>query len=89
MSKKLATYVHVNGEVYGPDDKVPADVAKQITNPKAWADGSAPDDDSGSASYSSLKKDELEAEVASRGLDVSGTKAELVAALEAHDAENA
>lgn len=40
-SKKLAAYVHVNDEVYGPDDDVPADVAKQITNPKAW--GEEPD----------------------------------------------
>lgn len=38
-SKKLATYVHVDGVAYGPDSDVPADVAKQITNPKAWADG--------------------------------------------------
>lgn len=37
-AKKLATYVHVNGEVYGPDDDVPAAVAKQITNPKAWGE---------------------------------------------------
>ncbi len=36
-AKKLTTYVHVNGSVYGPDDDVPADVAKQIENPKAWA----------------------------------------------------
>lgn len=44
-TKKLATFVHVNGSVYGPDDEVPADVAKEITNPKAWADGSNADDD--------------------------------------------
>lgn len=35
--KRLATYVHVDGAVYGPDDEVPAEVAEQITNPKAWA----------------------------------------------------
>ena len=37
----LSRYVHVNGSVYGPGDTVPADVAKLITNPKAWA-ASAP-----------------------------------------------
>ncbi len=42
--KKLASFVHVNGEVYGPDSDVPADVAKQISNPNAW-DGDAPSDD--------------------------------------------
>lgn len=41
MSKKLSTYVHVhdadgNPHVFGPDDDVPADMAKLITNPKAW-----------------------------------------------------
>lgn len=36
MARKLNTYVHVEGEAYGPDDEVPADVAKQITNPDVW-----------------------------------------------------
>lgn len=35
--KRLASFVHVGGKVYGPNDDVPADVAKQITNEKAWA----------------------------------------------------
>lgn len=43
VNKKLVTYVHVDGEVYGPDSDVPAEVAKQITNPKAWGD--KPEDD--------------------------------------------
>lgn len=34
--KKLATFVHVDGQAYGPEDDVPADVAKKIENPKAW-----------------------------------------------------
>ena len=43
VAKKLRTYVHLqdsNGDkiVFGPDDKVPAWAAKQITNPKCWAD---------------------------------------------------
>ena len=36
---KLNTFVHVDGKQYGPDDDVPADVAKQITNPDVWDDG--------------------------------------------------
>lgn len=36
-ARKLRTYVHVDGQVYGPDSDVPAEVAKRITNPKAWA----------------------------------------------------
>jgi hypothetical protein len=36
MGKKLARYVNVDGATYGPDDDVPADIAEQITNPKAW-----------------------------------------------------
>lgn len=35
-ARKLRTYVHVDGQVYGPDDDVPAEVAKRIENPKAW-----------------------------------------------------
>lgn len=41
MAGKLAGFVHVHGpngsRVFGPDDEVPADVAKLVTNPKAWA----------------------------------------------------
>lgn len=36
-SKKLATYVHVDGVEYGPDSEVPAEVAKKITNDDVWA----------------------------------------------------
>ncbi len=38
MARKLARYVTVGGTTYGPKDDVPPDVAKQITNPKVWAD---------------------------------------------------
>lgn len=37
-AKKLATYVHVDGQQYGPDSDVPADVAKKIENPDVWAE---------------------------------------------------
>lgn len=104
-----------NGEpkAFGPDDTVPAWAAKQITNPAAWADSDGdPDasgDDGGSGdggdgsdkapSYSSMKKADLEAEVAKRNevradddvieVEGKGTVADLVAALEADDAANA
>ncbi len=42
---KLNTHVSVDGTWYGPDDDVPAGVAKQITNPNVWADGDAPASD--------------------------------------------
>ncbi len=49
--KKLARHVTVAGVTYGPRDDVPADVLKQITNPKAFiaiddedADGDGEDD---------------------------------------------
>ena len=34
--RKLARHVTVAGTTYGPGDTVPEDVAKRITNPKAW-----------------------------------------------------
>ncbi len=40
---RLAARVQVGGKWYGPDDAVPDDVAAQIRNPKAWADGKVPD----------------------------------------------
>lgn len=42
-ARKLASFVHVDGVAYGPDDDVPVDVAKQITNPSAWAPEAEPD----------------------------------------------
>lgn len=38
MSRRLNTFVHVRGVVYGPADEVPDDIAKLITNPNVWAD---------------------------------------------------
>lgn len=34
--RKLARHVTVAGVTYGPGDDVPADIAEQIRNPKAW-----------------------------------------------------
>jgi len=97
--------------VFGPDDDVPGWAAKVITNPAAWGDDSyedaplAPptpsstsgddDGDGGVPAYGSMKKAELEAEVARRNegreevdhiqVGGNGTKADLVAALVADD----
>lgn len=40
-ARKLAANVWVDGVLYAADSDVPAEVAKSITNPKAW--GSEPD----------------------------------------------
>lgn len=40
---KLASYVFVDGQPYGPNDDVPADIARRITNPNAWEGGEVPD----------------------------------------------
>ncbi|MFD3517710.1 hypothetical protein [Streptomyces sp. NPDC058657] len=37
MSRRLIGYVHVGGRAYGPDDEVPADVARRIGD-HAWQD---------------------------------------------------
>lgn len=52
--KKLARYTTIGGVTYGPDDKLPADVAKQITNPKAWE---ADEDSPGEADASEAEGD--------------------------------
>jgi hypothetical protein len=49
MARKLKTYVHVDGEAYGPDDEVPADVAKKITNPDVWDGAEETTSDAGEA----------------------------------------
>lgn len=38
MAGRLKVYVTVDGQQYGPDDTVPADVAKKIDNPDVWAE---------------------------------------------------
>lgn len=38
MGRRLRTYVHVAGRAYGPEDDVPAEVAKEITAPGVWED---------------------------------------------------
>lgn len=38
MAGRLATYVEVDGTWYGPNDRVPDEVADRITNQDAWAE---------------------------------------------------
>lgn len=43
MTRKLKANVYVGGVLYPADQAPPAEVAAQITNPKAWGD--EPDDE--------------------------------------------
>lgn len=45
MGRRLNTFVHIDGQVYGPSSDVPDEVAERITNPKVWDDGELPDAD--------------------------------------------
>lgn len=93
MGKQLAANVNLDGVLYEAGSTPPADIAEQITNPKAWGDSDSGDD---ATAYSSMKKADLEAEVARRNegrnegdvIQVAGkgTVADLVTALEADDA---
>ena len=93
MANTLVTYVHIAGAVYGPGDKVPADVAKRITNPAAWGGKPAEADEADEGSYSDMKVADLRAEVESRNADrdeaakisAKRNKAVLVSALESDD----
>ena len=38
MSRRVAAYVHVAGQVFAPGDEVPDGYAEKITNPAAWGD---------------------------------------------------
>lgn len=96
---KLIAYVHVSGKVYAPGDRVPAEHAALITNPKAWEDGKLPTakakdtGDAGTKGYADLKVDELKAEIEQRNADreddaklsTDGNKPDLIATLEADD----
>lgn len=88
--KKLAGYVHVNGQAYGPEDDLPKDVAEQVTNPKAWA-SSADDSDDGSVplAYEDMETPQLKATAKERGVEVKrgATDAEIVEALRQADAD--
>lgn len=44
VSRRLVTFVHVDGVQYGPDSDVSDDIAAQITNESVWADESHKDE---------------------------------------------
>jgi len=84
--KRLNTTVHVHvGEgdsrVFGPDDDVPADMAKLITNPAVWADDSAAAADSEPSE--SWTVPQLRAYAEERQIDLGDAtkKADILAAL--------
>lgn len=92
MARKLAANVYVGETLYRAGTSPEKEIADQITNPKAWGEGVADDSgDSGEKPLSKMSKDELVAEVEKRNADreddaklpTTGTKPELVAALEA------
>ena len=102
MGKTLASNVHIDGTVYPAGSEPPADVAKRITNPKAWAAGDDADEAPAAgepitSGYGDHKVGELKTEIARRNasrpeadaLSAEGNKAALVAVLEADDAASA
>ena len=88
---KLAAYVFAGNRWFGPGDDVPADVAAEITNPKAWVGGKVPDlgsEDTGGTvpdgePSESWKNAQLKAYAAEHGIDLgdASTKAEYLAAI--------
>ena len=96
MGKTLASTVHIDGTVYPAGSEPPADVAKRITNPKAWSADEG-DDTAGeplTGDYNAAGGTALKAEIARRNATrpeadaiqaASAKKADLVAALEADD----
>lgn len=90
--KKLSANTTIGNMTYPADSVPPKEIAKQITNPKAWG-GSLPEFEADSA-YSSMKVADLKAEIEKRNADREddaklsdeGNKAALIAVLDADDA---
>jgi len=93
MANVFQTHVHVRNEETGdaawfkPGDKAPS-WTEGCVDPKHFEvkdeDGDVFDDEK--ADYSRMGKDDLVALAEDRGLDASGTKAEIIARLEENDA---
>jgi hypothetical protein len=92
MSRKLNTTVHIHDaqgqtlHVFGPDDEVPADLAKLITNPKVWAETDAEGEPSEAWTVAQLK---AYADEHSIDLGDATKKADILAAIELADDEPA
>lgn len=89
-ARKLTANVYVDGVLHEADSTPPAEVAKQITNPKAWG-GDAPADESDAPKYpegepsEDWTHDQLDAYAADKSVDLTGAKnkADKVAAAKA------
>lgn len=86
--KSLTAGVYVDGKFYEAGSTPPAEVAKQIVNPKAWG-GEVPEAEPEGPKFpegepsEDWKGAELDAYAADKGVEVSGTKVEKVAQLAA------
>lgn len=92
--RKLATYVTVEGTTYpaGTDeDDLPEDVVEKIDNPEAWAvPGEDEDEELGTEGYAAHTVKELLQFAKERDLELTSTKkSDVIAALEADDANDA
>lgn len=69
MARRLATAVHVDGQVFKAGDAPPKEFAEQITNPKAWTDdaeeGDTSDENDADESGDSDSDDDADAEPSS------------------------
>jgi len=90
-AKELEANVYVDGVLYGPAGEKPsAEVAKAITNPKAWG-GDAPESEPEGPAYPEGEPSEewtgkqLDAYAVDKSVDLGGasTKADKVAAIQA------
>lgn len=70
-----------------PDDPETQFTTPNTLPPETGGETEGDDDDDEEVDYSDLKKDELVALADERGVDSSGTKAEIIARLEADDEE--
>jgi hypothetical protein len=87
MSRELPT----NSSEWSQDDWQYAfdrnELPDGMTQEEAQAKLSGSDDEESDGSYGSMKKDDLVAAAEERGVDSSGTKADIIERLEADDAE--
>lgn len=94
--KRLNAVVYVDNVAYGPDDDVPADVAKQIGD-HAWTTDADDEETTSSVAYADWSKAKLKAEIKKRNadraeaerIDDDGAEGDLALRLAADDVSNA